>query len=318
MGVLRSNKALTTFPVVSGLASLLVIGVFAGLIAATGLDTTEGNEGLEAIGYVFLVFGYIALAFVNTYFTAGLVAGANEVLDGRDTTVADSLRAANAKLHRILPWALVQATVSMVISAIEERAGFVGQIIASLIGAAWAVVTFLTIPIIMLEDLGPWNALKRSGTLFKQTWGENIVAQAGFGLLSFVVSLPGIALDRRIAAATGSLAAIVVLGGIGVVWIAIVAVVIGAMGGIYRTALYRFARRRARRPWRSPAADLERGGFGPRTRAAGPLAELRAAPRWRTGRSSRGRTARAARGSPSRRRAPRRRRSGRSSPGVCR
>ena len=260
-GVLRSNKALTTFPVLSGLASLLVIGVFAGLIAATGLDTTEGNEGLEAIGYVFLVLAYIALAFVNTYFTAGLVAGANDVLDWRDTTVADSLHAANDKLHRILPWALVQATVSIVISAIEERAGFVGQIVASLIGAAWAVVTFLTIPIIMLEDLGPWNALKRSGTLLKQTWGENIVAQAGFGLLSLVVSLPGVALIA-IAVATGSLAAIVVLGGIGVVWIALAAVVIGAMGGIYRTALYRFAVD-GRAPAAFAGADLERA-FGPR------------------------------------------------------
>jgi hypothetical protein len=260
-GVLRSNKTLTTFPVLSGVASLVVIAVFAGLIAATGLDTSSGNEGLEAIGYVFLVLAYIALAFVNTYFTAGLVAGANEVLDGRDTTVAASIHAANDKLHRILPWALVQATVSIVISAIEERAGFVGQLIAGLIGAAWAVVTFLTIPIIMLEDLGPWNALKRSGTLLKQTWGENIVAQAGFGLLSFLVSLPGIALVA-IAAATGSLAAIVVLGGIGVVWIAIVAIVVGAMGGIYRTALYRFAVD-GRAPAAFAGADLERA-FGPR------------------------------------------------------
>ena len=130
-----------------------------------------------------------------------------------------------------------------------------------MIGAAWAVVTFLTIPIIMLEDLGPWNALKRSGTLLKQTWGENIVAQAGFGLLSLVVSLPGIALVA-IAAATGSLAAIVVLGGIGVVWIAIAAIVIGAMGGIYRTALYRFAVD-GRAPTAFAGADLERA-FGPR------------------------------------------------------
>ena len=46
----------------------------------------------------------------------------------------------------------------------------------------------------MLEDLGPDHALKRSGTLFKQTWGENIVAQLGFGLLGFVALLPGLLL----------------------------------------------------------------------------------------------------------------------------
>ena len=260
-GVLRSNKTLATFPVLSGLASLVIIGVFAGLVAAAGLDTSEGSEGLEGIGYVFVVLAYVALAFANTYFTAALVSGANEVLDGRDTTLGDSLGAANGKLHRILPWALVQATVSIVISAIEEQAGWLGQIISGLIGAAWAVVTFLTIPLIMLEDLGPWNALKRSGILLKQTWGENIVAQAGFGLLALVASLPGIALIA-IGVATGSVVGAVAIGIIGVLWMAIVAVVIGAMSGIYRTALYRFAVD-GRAPAAFAGADLA-GAFRPR------------------------------------------------------
>jgi hypothetical protein len=263
-GVLRSNKALATFPVLSGIASLLIIGVFAGLIAATGLNTTEGSEGLEGIGYVFVVLAYIALALANTYFTAALVAGANDVLDGRDTTLGTALDAANGKLHRILPWALVQATVSIVIQAIEERAGFLGQIVAGLIGAAWSVVTFLTIPIIMLEDVGPWNALKRSGTLLKQTWGENIVAQAGFGLLTLVAAIPGIALVG-LGVATNNIVGIVAFGVIGAAWIAIVAVVVGAMSGIYRTALYRFAVD-GRAPGAFASADLGHA-FGPRSRS---------------------------------------------------
>ncbi|MEX2256731.1 MAG: DUF6159 family protein [Acidimicrobiia bacterium] len=260
-GVLRSDRSLAAFPLLSAIASLIVIGVFAGLIAATGLDTDEGQESLEAIGYVFIVVAYVALAFVNTYFTAGLVAGANKVLDGQRTTLGESIGEASSKLHRILPWALVQATVSIIISAIEDQAGWLGQIIASLIGAAWSVVTFLTIPIIMLEDLGPWNALKRSGTLTKKTWGENIVAQAGFGLLALVAMLPGIALIG-IAVATNEIVAIVALGALGAVWIAIVSVVIGAMSGIYRTALYRFAVD-GKAPTAFAGADLA-GAFGPR------------------------------------------------------
>ena len=54
------------------------------------------------------------------------------------------------------------ATVSIIIRSLEDR-GIVGQIVGALIGTAWALVTFLTIPIIMLEDLGPVKALKRSG-----------------------------------------------------------------------------------------------------------------------------------------------------------
>jgi hypothetical protein len=258
--VLRSDRTLAWFPVLSGLASLLVIGVFAGLVATTGVETTDGKESLQAIGYVFVVVGYIVLAFVATYFLAALVHGANERLEGHDASLSGSLGAANAKLHRILPWAIVQGTVSVIISAIEERAGFVGQIIVRLIGAAWAIVTFLTIPIIMMEDLGPWNALKRSGTLLKQTWGENVVAQAGFGLFAMVASIPGIALIA-IGVATNEVAALVGLGAIGVVWVLVVSVVVSAMSGIYRIALYRFAVD-GKAPGAFANADLG-GAFGP-------------------------------------------------------
>ena len=148
------------------------------------------------MGYVFVVALYIAAAFIVTYFQAALTAGANERLDGRPASVGAAMRSANAKLHRLLPWAIVSATVSMVIRAIEERFGIVGQIIGSLIGAAWGIVTFLTIPILMLEDIGPIDALKRSAHLLKQTWGENLGAQFGFGFLGILAMLPGIGLDR--------------------------------------------------------------------------------------------------------------------------
>jgi hypothetical protein len=260
-GVLRSDKTLAAFPVISAIVTLVVIAIFGGLIGLTGVNTEEGQESLEAIGYVFVAVGYIALAFVTTYFTAALVVGANNVLEGRPATLGESFAAANAKLHRLLPWALVQATVSMIISAIEDRLGPLGQIIAGLLGAAWAVVTFLTIPIIMLEDLGPWNALKRSGALLKQTWGENIVAQIGFGLLALVAALPGIAIIA-IGVATGSVAAAIAIGIVGAIWVAIVAVVISAMSGIYRTALYRFAVD-GRAPGAFAGIDMT-AAFGPR------------------------------------------------------
>ncbi len=239
-GVLRSDRTLAWFPVLSLIGSLIVVGIFGGLIAATGYDSNGANEGLKGIGYVFVVCAYIGLALVTTYFQAALTAGANERLNGRDSTFESSIAAANSKLHRILPWALVQATVSIIISAVEERAGFVGQILVRLLGAAWNVVTFLTIPILVLEDLGPWNALKRSGTLLKQTWGENLIGQAGFGLLALVAMLPGAAFIG-IGIATGTLVAAIPLVAIGVIMILIASIIISAMSGIYRTALYRFA-----------------------------------------------------------------------------
>ena len=153
---------------------------------------------------------------------------------------AAASRLPNTRLHRILPWALVSATVSVIIRAIEERFGIVGRIIGSLLGAGWNVLTFLTVPIIVFEDVGPVKALKRSGSLLKETWGENVIAQLGFGLISLVAMLPGIAI--AIACIASGVSVLVVLGVVaGAGWVLVVATVMAALTGIYRTALYRYA-----------------------------------------------------------------------------
>ena len=69
----------------------------------------------------------------------------------------------------------------MVLQAIEERFGIIGTIVARLVGLAWNLVTFLVVPILVLEDLGVGDALKRSKDLFKKTWGENVIGQFGLG-----------------------------------------------------------------------------------------------------------------------------------------
>jgi hypothetical protein len=152
--------------------------------------------------------------------------------------VSSALQVANSRLHRLLPWALVSATVSIVLSLLE-RYGVVGRIVAGLIGLAWNLVTFLTIPILVIEDVAIGQAFRRSKDLFTQTWGENVVGQAGLGVIGFIAVLPAIALIA-IGAALGT-AGLIVLGAVGVIWLVIASTVLAALNGIYRTALYRFA-----------------------------------------------------------------------------
>ncbi len=147
---------------------------------------------------------------------------------------------AQSRLHRILPWAVLSATLSVIIQAIEERFGILGRIIGSLIGAAWNVVTFLTVPIIVFEDLGPFAALKRSAHLLKQTWGENLMAQIGLGLIGLIAFIPG-AIVIALGIAAGDVLVTVPLVGVGAVLLAVAASIVSALSGIYRTALYRYA-----------------------------------------------------------------------------
>ena len=237
-GVLRSDKTLGAIPAISAAVSLLALAVLGGLFLAVGLGSGD-DSAVEPAGWVIAVVAYVVFAFITVYFQSALVAGANTSLSGNHATLGESMKAATAKLHRILPWAIVTATVSFIISQLE-RQGWLGVIIGNLLGMAWNVLTFLTIPIIVLEDVGPVVALKRSGQLFKQTWGENLVAQFGFGLIGLIAALPAIIL-AGLGLASGNGLVIGVTVGIAVVWIAIVSVVISALSGIYRTALYRYA-----------------------------------------------------------------------------
>jgi hypothetical protein len=237
--VLRADKTLAWFPVLSALGSLIVFGIVGGLFLVAGIDDSSTGTTLQPIGWVLIVVMYLALAMVQTYFLAGLVAGADQRLRGQDSTVRSALEIANSRLHRLLPWAIVTATVTMVLQAIEERFGLIGTIVARLVGLAWNLVTFLVVPILVLEDLGVGDALKRSKDLFKKTWGENVIGQFGLGAIGMLVALPGL-LFIGIGVAVGT-AGLVVLGAIGVIWLVAAAVVVSALSGIYRTALYHYA-----------------------------------------------------------------------------
>lgn len=243
--VLKSDRSLALFPIISALASLGLIVVLALLGWVTkgkAVDVSSGHTQYTAnvATYVIGVVAYLGLAFIQTYFLAGLVGSANEVLEGRSTTVGQGMNIASSRVSKLVPWAVMSATVSYVIQAIEQRFGIIGRIIGSLLGAAWSVLTFLTVPIIVFENVGPVTALKRSGTLLKSTWGENIIAQMGFGLLAIIPMLVAFGIGFA-GVASGTLVIAVPLVALAVVLFLATIVVINALSGIFRTALYRYA-----------------------------------------------------------------------------
>ncbi len=234
--VLKADKELLVLPVISAVASIIVAVTFIVPLAISG-GFEEGS--LSPMSYVVMFLMYVVLAYITIFFNAALVDAANDRLKGGDPTAGTALAGARLRAGKILPWAIVSATVSVILRAIEERAGFVGQIIAGLAGLAWTVVTFLVLPIIVIEGLSVGDAIKKSSELFKRTWGENLAAQVGFSILGFVAILPAVALVF-LGAALGS-AGIAVGIGLGVVWVIVVAVVLAALSVVFQTALYHFA-----------------------------------------------------------------------------
>lgn len=164
---------------------------------------------------------------------------ANERMDGGDPTIGSALRGAALRVGGILPWALVSATISIILRALEERGGMFGRIAAGLAGIAWSLVTFLVIPVLVIEEIGVRDAIKRSGSLFKKTWGENVAAQVGFGILGFIAILPAALVIGLGVAAGGTVGLVLIFAAVAYGLTA--AMVLSALNGVFQTALYRYA-----------------------------------------------------------------------------
>jgi len=248
--VLRADKILVTIPVASFLVTAVVLAAFGGgayltieetVVTAAAAARGEGTLGATTLQptpltWVVGVVGYLAVTFVVTFFAAALVSGAWERLNGGSPTLGSSFGSATRRIGPIAGWALLSGTIGLVITSLEERLGVLGQVIGGALGMAWRVVTWLAIPVIVVEGTGPWPSLKRSATLFKATWGENLIAAGGFGLLGFLVILVGMAISALFFAVM-PIAGVVLF----VLWIAVSSTILATLNGIYRTALYAYA-----------------------------------------------------------------------------
>lgn len=250
-GVLRDDKRLLVFPVVSVLAGVVILTVFAlpvfGIfmeetvtIDAWGRETSDYS--LHPLGWVVVAIGYLAAMYVGTFMNAGLVVAANERLTGTGPgTVSSGLRGAAAKAGPIGAWVLLAATVGFVLRMLEERLGFIGRIVIGLVGLAWSLLTFLVVPVLVLEEghtVG--TAVSRTTRLFKETWGENVIGNVGFGLVTAGLILAAFTIVI-VGLVSGSTMLLVVTLLAAVVLVLVGSQVIAAMNGIYRVALYRYA-----------------------------------------------------------------------------
>ena len=174
------------------------------------------------------------------FFNSALVACALIRFRGGDPTVADGFRAACSRLPQIAAWALVSATVGFALKAAERRSKRGGQIVAAILGVVWSVATFFVVPVLVIENLGPLAALKRSTKIIQDQWGESFVADLGIGLVSFLAAIPGFALGwlGTMALSRGQYPLGAALVGMAVIELIVVSLVSSTLEIIARTGLY--------------------------------------------------------------------------------
>ena len=243
--VLRADKSLLAFPLLSGLCTLLVAASFLAPVALSFIASGQAGEPRLAAGHYVVLFAfYLVQYFVIIFFSTALAGSALRHLRGEPTSFADGIAVAKARWVSILGYALIAATVGLLLRALQERLGLLGRLVVGFVGLAWTVATFLVVPVLASQDIGPAAAVQRSVELLKRTWGENIIGNVGmgmvFGLMMFVTVLV-CALLVGGAFATHSMVAVVAAVGLAVVGLTVLSLVQASLQGIYAAALYRYA-----------------------------------------------------------------------------
>jgi hypothetical protein len=250
--VLKLHPKLLVLPIFSGIAFILLIGsivmsVYAG---ATGQRMQQFGDFLERVNfedpivYAFLFAFYFVCAFIAIFFNAALVFCALEAFAGRTPSLRGGLATAVGRLPQILGWALVSATVGLALnmlqSTLRDRLGFLGSLLGGLLEFAWAVVTYFVVPVLVVDGVGPIEAVKRSSAILKRTWGESIAGEGGLGIISFLLMLPAFLLIA-LAAVAGAGPVLVVVVPVVILYIVALSVVFAALGAIFRTGTYIYA-----------------------------------------------------------------------------
>ena len=241
--VLQLDRELIFFPIMGTLGAIIVGVVAAGVFAGTGTFDRLGSGETEfnVVDLIITLVAYFGGLYMVIFFNAALVAAARERLEGGDPNVMSGIRAVRGMWLAILGWTLITGTVGLILQALQSMARenshgvmrIVAIILVAMLQTAWAYITFFVIPVLVVERVGPISAIRRSGRLLRQSWGEQLTASFSFFLIYLlallIVAIPVVVLIFLWP--VGAIIVGVILGGIALASVA-------AMEGIFKAALY--------------------------------------------------------------------------------
>lgn len=238
--MLKQDKRLIVFPLISGVALVIIIALFAVPMFIEMGGHPTGPVRFSPQMYLPLFVFYFLDYFVIIFFNSALIACVLKQIAGGQPTLGYGLAFAWQRLPQILGWALLTSTVGILLRLLEQKVGFIGRIVVGLLGMAWSVTSFLVVPVLVAEGSGPIESYKRSVEMLKSTWGEQIIGNVSFGLLFALFGIVPAAILFFLVLQVGQ-AAMLIVGAILVTWLVALALVQSTLQTIYQVAIYLYA-----------------------------------------------------------------------------
>ena len=244
--ILKEDLSLFLLPVASSLCLLLLVGSYLVPTIIGWVTDERFNTGIvymEPRSQAGLFLFYLVTYATVVFFNAALAACVLGKLEGREITIVHGLKEALTCVPQIVGWAVLSATVGLVIKTIERRSGFLGNLIVQTLGVAWSVATFLVVPVLVAEKKGPFEAVQASVQLVKRTWGEDVLAGLGFGALYFVLAIPGgFVFVVGAGMITSQLPIAIIVMSLAILYFPFLGLILSTMSTIFDVVLYRYAK----------------------------------------------------------------------------
>lgn len=190
----------------------------------------------------FLFLFYCVTYSITIYFNVALVSIVMNRLSGGQAALSEGLQIAWERKWSILQWAVFSATVGMLLQMLEQRLRSLGRIAVRMVGMAWTLASFFVVPLLAAENMGPVEALYKSGQMFRRTWGTEVTGSFSFGLLFSIVALPGVLLPMAASRSGLGPDAIVAGAAVMLIYWLLLGVISSAARGIFVAALFRYAK----------------------------------------------------------------------------
>lgn len=245
--LIREDRAMSILAF-AGISSVCAATFLVFLLGGYFAGTHHSSAGFGLIGLIAL---YPATA-LGAFFNVALACAASAGFDGERMSAGEAIGIAWAKRGRILGWALLSAIVGVVIAEIANRLPGGARLVGWFLGTAWGLATIFVVPILAMQGVGPTEAVKRSGRLVKQRWGEGLSGTIAIGAWSVVAAIPlGIGLAVGAALMKEHPAAGVFTITVSLLGLIAVSTAVAATRQVFAVALYRYA------------IDAPIGGFAP-------------------------------------------------------
>ncbi len=238
--VLKKDQEIMLFPIISAIVTVLLFISFIIPVFYLNFRTPFRAYFEAGFGYIFLFVYYILSYFIVIFFNTGLITCAHIRLNGGDPTFSDGFSNAKKHIGTIFVWALISATVGLILRIISDRSGTLGRIVIAIIGMAWSLLTFFVVPVMVIENISVFESIKKSGYLFKKTWGENVIGQFSMGFVFSILGLIGI-VPLVLLFVTGFFIFIIPIFALTVIYWVVLGIVSTSLDGIFIAALYNYA-----------------------------------------------------------------------------